>query len=384
MSRDVVIVYGSGASYGSGYKVTIRETTKGTPLATALPPPTDKDFFTVIPDTLLQAQYKALWSFMSFYYPEPIKLNLEEVWTELDLNFKHITLGTYDWTDESSSYINTANPYPSMEASGFYTKPGVLDTTPHYPKTKFLGDCGRDFRKLIYNVFSCFEVSNTNYFRDLHEAVKDSLLGYLTFNYDCYLEHSLAEESFKYIPDNLDTSSLEDLIEGGIPIIKLHGSLSWLHRCGCQRIEFKAPPFNTNVQVEPIYTNNLDWSEPAIIPPTFYKQEINDDSRRGIPLTETILQQWRAALSILKNVEKIIFVGYSFPASDFHSKRLFQLSRMHSKKPIKILDCIGPYDDENEKRRFLMGIFGPGVDIQFVRLFDGLINSDKLKHFLAA
>ncbi len=384
MSRDVVIVYGSGASYGSGYKVTIRGTTKGSPLTMALNPPTDKDFFTVITDTLLQVQYKALRSFMSSYYPKSIKLSLEEVWTELDLNFKHITLGTYDWTDETSNYINTANQYPSMEASGFYTLPGALDTTPHYPKTKFLGDCGRDFIRLIYNVFSCFEASNTNYFRDLHETVKDSLLGYLTFNYDCFLEHSLAEESFKYIPDNLDTSSLEDLIEGGTPIIKLHGSLSWLHRCGCQRIEFKAPPFNTNVQVEPIYKNNLEWSEPAIIPPTFYKQQINDDSRRGIPLTETILQQWRAALSILKNVEKIIFVGYSFPASDFHSKRLFQLSKMHSNKPIKILDCIGPYDDENEKRSFLMRIFGPGADIQFVRLFDRLINSDKLKRFLAA
>ncbi|MDI6886696.1 MAG: SIR2 family protein [archaeon] len=383
MNKNIVVVYGSGASYASGYKVRIIKEKDGKYFDQAIAPPTDQKFFIEIEDEFLKEEYYALWMFKNSFFGPNSSVGMEEVWTALDLNHKHITLNTYDWDKETSEYITliekkeVADKYPRSDKDN--------------PKFKLTGDCGRDFRRLIYNVYSRYEMSGEqDCFSRLHEALKSStnFIGYITFNFDCYLEHSLNNRQFKfkYINANSNTKSIKSLLDGGVPIIKLHGSLSWEEKCDKPHYEIIQHAFS--LQVKPEYQSDSTWFQPAIIPPTIFKQEINDDSRRRDPLTQIILQQWRAAITILQEADIIIFVGYSFPASDFHAKRIFQISNMirrkNGKQSMQILDCIGPKNDEKEeKRKLLKSIFGCDTKIITVRGSDKLLKSKELQELLS-
>jgi len=399
--ENIVVVYGSGASYASGYKVRVKEQQKKIFFQRSINPPTDQDFFKKINDDYLKEEYPALHMFKKEYFGSNCKVGMEEVWTAIDLNHKHISLGTYHWTVETNKYNTTK--YPDMDLDKAYTsKMGMTDTSPQYNKYKFLGDCGRDFRKLIYNVYSDFEISDKqNCYKQLHKLISDSkhnFIGYITFNYDCYLEHSLKATKFKYIHTNSDTQNLNMVHYGGIPIVKLHGSLSWEEKLNglYYRPEQHAPPFKKESQKEPSYENDSKWTQPAIIPPTIFKQEINDDSRTQHPLTQMILQQWRTAIIMLREADKLIFVGYSFPISDFHSKRIFQIANMIrreelNKKMADILYCVGPKDNssikttgyKNDCKDKVADIFGSESNIDIIIGFDNLLKSKELEEFLS-
>ncbi len=149
-------------------------------------------------------------------------------------------------------------------------------------------------------------------------------------------------------------------------------------------------PYSKESQICPKYLDDYNWDQPAIIPPTIFKQEINDDSRIEHNLTQTILQQWRTAISMLEWADKIIFVGYSFPISDFHSKRIFQIANMirrieFKKQVADILYCVGPSNDKCYKttcKEKVADIFESVSSDDIIFGFDNLLRSEKLKKFL--
>lgn len=389
MNENIVVVYGSGASHGSGYKVRIIEENDGKYFDQAIVPPTDQEFFDDLKDEFLkekflQEEYPALWMFKNSFFGPNSSPGMEEVWTALDLNHKHISLGTYDWEKENQEYIDLIK------------KGKIKNNYPHSDwdlnnrKFKLTGDCGRDFRRLIYNVYSNYNEPHEreNRFKSLHDKISEvndcNLLGYITFNYDCYLENALKKD-FSHIAENYD---IREMPEGCIPILKLHGSLNWEENPSNTDVIFHTPSCEKDKQVKPDYSSNKDYIQPAIIPPTIFKQEINDDSRPMERLTRAILQQWGAAITILQEADKIIFVGYSFPPSDFHAKRIFQISSMirrreDNKQPVQILDCVGPKNDGTEKRRLLESIFGKDANIKTICDFGSLLESKELQEFLS-
>lgn len=400
MVDNIVVVYGSGASYSSGYRVTIKN--ESGKVYKQIAPPTDQDFFKEIEDEFLKENYCALWSFKNILFGGKTTAGMEEIWTAIDLNYKHITLDTYNWEEETELYKQESkrNRLDLLRiADGIYETIYVLpyhlmdinppnsyfNVSPTYNKYKFLGDCGRDFRCLIHDVYSDYnEPPDQDRYNSLHELLEShgfNSISYITFNYDCYLENSLTslKRKFKYIHSNFNTESIDTLISGGIPIIKLHGSLNWEHSSNNSIIQHD----ESHRQIKPDY-NASDWTQPAIIPPTIFKQEINDDSRAADHLTRVILQQWKAAITILINADRIIFVGYSFPPADYHSKRIFQISSMLRKKSdrgvVKILDCIGPTD--KERNNFLKNIFDNDTGITSQNDFTKLRESNELKEFL--
>jgi len=183
----------------------------------------------------------------------------------------------------------------------------VMDKPPKdFSKYKFLGECGRDFRNLIYDIYSPYKISkyDTNNYRlldqFLHNKSNLNFIGYITFNYDCYLEDALVSESrkFRYIDRNSYSETPEALLDREIPIVKLHGSLNWNEKLkgDFYKIDFHLP-YSKKSQICPKYVDDYNWDQPAIILPTIFKQEINDDSRIEHNLTQTILQQWRTAIS---------------------------------------------------------------------------------------
>ena len=116
----------------------------------------------------------------------------------------------------------------------------------------------------------------------------------------------------------------------GALVLKLHGSLSWKIESGCNDIEFYGHPIGPKYPTNSIFKNS--FIEPAIVPPTIFKQEINDDTRAEHPLTRLLINQWRGAIRILEEADKIIIIGYSFPVTDFHSHRIFQIPSMVARR----------------------------------------------------
>jgi hypothetical protein len=389
MKNNLAVILGSGASFDSGYKVN----PKG--LGSIISPPTDLRFFNEITDTLPKEQYYALWKFKNLYFEENYEVRMEDVWTAVNLNHKHVTLDTYNWFGETDEYqigeyFRYGEKYPYMDMKSpltysFNSGGGVIDR-PSYNIYKFLGDCQRDLRTIVYDVYSYYITpEDTDNFKLLHSRLIDAddwqLSCYITFNYDCYLENALTP-NFKYISANQNVTDVSLLLHGNIPIIKLHGSLNWEEKVTSPRIIFHGPPYEKEKQVRPEYFGDSNWSQPAIIPPTIFKQEINDDARTKDILTQTILQQWRAAIKLLQEVDKIIFIGYSFPPTDYHLRRIFHVARMRrkldNKIPFKILYCGGNED----RRQTISQIFGKGSEVTIKNLFSNLCNSDELTNFL--
>lgn len=394
MKNNVVIVYGSGASYASGYSVNIKLLIDNLDKSESFKPPTDQNFFKKIPKEYIKYRYSALSRFKDTFYPPGESRSLEKIWTDVDINHKHITLDTYNWKLESEEYLhNLSNNYLSMDLKHEYFDGIFFDTSPRYNKYKYLGDCGRDFRKLIYDIYSSYtEPNGKDYLRLLHTTLnssKYSNIGYVTFNYDCYLEQSLADTRLKYIALNDKTDCYNTLMHAGIPIVKLHGSLSWaeIRNGAIYKIIYNAFPYSKESQVEPKYKGDKNWLQPAIIPPTIMKQEINDDSRLEHDLTKTILQQWRAAITLLTEADLIIIVGYSFPLADHHVDRLFRISNLIKKRnmgnPPIVLYCCGPEDIIEDKLAVMHDLYGAESEIFVIRQFERLVESREFQNIIS-
>jgi len=117
-------------------------------------------------------------------------------------------------------------------------------------------------------------------------------------------------------------------------ILKLHGSLNWFRYLPIR----KYPIFPSEAEVslpkekekEIILIEGNWWFneppdldgwyiDPIIITPTLYKEEYLRD-----PLyTRVFSPIWRKAKEVLSNCERLVVIGYSFPATDFPTKKLF-------------------------------------------------------------
>lgn len=403
MSNNVVVIYGAGASHASGHKVNI--SSEGTHCSKK--PLMDKDFFKdkdIL--NLLESKYYAISKFIEMYYGgiKNIKdVGLEELWTAVDLNHKHITLNTFMWDKETKEFLEGGfysggnNRYPFQDIFSYFTFDYISGMiarmdSPMYNKHKFLGDCLRDLKGLIDDSFSFYAMDgSTNHYQVLHGLLAGrttELLGYVTFNYDILLEDSLYEMDipFRYVSMNENVYDYT-FLAGNLPIIKLHGSLNWQYVSS----EF---PVQQNKKMQTIELDhmNIDGSvsEPAIIPPTLLKQEINDESRARDKdtLTQLILQQWKAAIRLVWEADRLIIIGYSFPPTDFHAKRIFQIAMMRRRtknKETKILYCGGSESGTKKAEEELKKIFmlEPGKDIITIIGFENLCESDELKNFLS-
>lgn len=389
MSNKVVVIYGSGASHASGYNVKIPVDANGN--VNIIKPLIDRCYFDDDAiKSLIKSEYHALQTFIELYFDRRSKIGLEELWTAVDLNHKHIILDTYDWKHEASEYQNRnilggkLFRYKKFDLEPdhgrFYTPTG------YFNKYKFLGDCGRNLKELIYHSLSDIIINDktTSNYSHLHEYIKGKveLLGYITFNYDLILEESLraSNATYRYPGVNEDITDTT-FLKRELPIAKLHGSLNWEFKPTGQPVIYKELP------IQPKYSSPHDYIEPAIIPPTVFKQEINDDQRISHPLTQAILHQWKAAIRLLSEADKLIIIGYSFPPTDFHALRVFQIAMMRkraNKEDVKILYCGGGNDKlGEEKDEELRRIFMIKQDEIIIKnRFESLYDSKELEEFI--
>ncbi|GAF77716.1 unnamed protein product, partial [marine sediment metagenome] len=213
-----------------------------------------------------------------------------------------------------------------------------------------------------------------------------NFLGYITFNYDLLLEDSLKKlgKQYHYLGVNIDIFDRYYMnFRPSILILKLHGSLNWELFSGGDDIIFKEKSVKPKYPEDSISANS--YIEPGIVPPTILKEEINSEYNESNPLKRLLINQWKYAIQLLSKADKVIIVGYSFPETDYHVHRIFQIANMirqsNSTANQTILSCIGNYTNKELKR--LSNITQVKTeDIKICKEFSKLINSRILKKYL--
>lgn len=150
----------------------------------------------------------------------------------------------------------------------------------------------------------------------------------VSFNWDTIADFTLARlqnEQYKnYLSIMNDNNlSVEKYVDKGL-FLKLHGSINWAvcKNRKCRFYEQARLPFKNTTLPDYYLTNGSkccgcghDRISVGIVPPL---------SNKLIHKDQFLHKLWLIAREKLPNVGKIVFVGYSFPQTDFYSEWLFR------------------------------------------------------------
>lgn len=177
----------------------------------------------------------------------------------------------------------------------------------------------------------------------------------ITFNYDLGLDYA-----FRFVNRGVDYALAAP---GGIPLLKLHGSLNWARCSVCSDVR----PWSLN---ELFSTRN--WETYGLAPGTLLKLPIVDQMPTGfkhcdqavladpiiVPPTwnktqhhQVIADVWRRAAQHLSEAENIIVIGYSLPESDHFFRYLYALGTAGG-SPLKKFWVFNPDTSGGVKRRY--------------------------------
>ncbi|MTI70832.1 MAG: hypothetical protein FH751_11340 [Firmicutes bacterium] len=179
--------------------------------------------------------------------------------------------------------------------------------------------------------------------------IKDTF--FISTNYDILIDNALVKLYNKdiYLDYGIDFKNYDQendwqrpVFDKSVHLFKPHGSLNWLYCPTCNQIEIT--PREKGVTTRLINEFHRATCKkchtvyrPIIIPPSFYKDMSN-------VFIETI---WNKAEYYLKQVNHLIFCGYSFPDADIHIKYLLKRIQINSDHPIKIT-VINYYDGKSD------------------------------------
>ncbi len=147
-------------------------------------------------------------------------------------------------------------------------------------------------------------------------------VAFISTNYDLLIDSALREKE-EYFPLNYghpfslkEDGELACTLQGHRKLLKLHGSLNWMHCSHCdETLLFGRKGFlgmEIGAQEECWMCGGaLDM---VIVPPSYFK-EFGNAVLRNV---------WRDAAEILKSANQWLFVGYSFPDADIHIKSLLK------------------------------------------------------------
>jgi len=151
---------------------------------------------------------------------------------------------------------------------------------------------------------------------------------FITTNYDILIDNalnSLPGHSLDYGLDFAGHPQTPDRDIARVKLYKVHGSLNWLYCPACNNIRLTCRETGVIRLLTAPHKSDCDRCQsimlPVIVPPTFFKEMSN--------VFLSIV--WNKAEQSLREVERVIFCGYSFPDSDMHVKYL--IKRIQSNRP---------------------------------------------------
>jgi len=330
--RRVMLVLGSGATVGAGFKVG--------PMG-RYNPPTDRDFFVnrFVETLVTEENYPALWGYRS-------RRSLEETWSAIDLYAK-LAYGGVLSEEEPLGQTKKHMDQRAKKDRSYKSKMERESCLWRLPAM-----AGWELRELVQRVLGKMrppaELKSPlkTLAEDLRKRV--SLQGITTFNYDTSVERLMKNELRPVWPGRIEKSD-----NGKTPLYKLHGSLSW------EENEKGVRPngFDQLGAVQMAFRPDGSWVQPAIVGPTLFKQEITIDFQ--INASALFFKRlWRMCWEALREVNALVFIGFSFPSTDFHAHALFE-SLVRIKTFEKVAVCTKCDKDAFDRAR---QIFGESVE----------------------
>lgn len=230
----------------------------------------------------------------------------------------------------------------------------------------------------------------------LSVKMKDDPISVITLNWDMLLDYNLymacdkvnSKRKRNYVyPDycfynySLEGLGPSTLVKSNknynIKLLKLHGSLNWIHCNNCGRVYTS---FNSDIGLEAtIPTKNITCSycslnnksyslSPLIITPTLLK---NFSCLQ-------IKNVWNNAFIDLSEAKEVIFIGYSFPLADFEFRYLLKRS-LNSYTKIKVI--LIEKDDPKYYHNLLSSISNPDVIDQLSKAINANLPAQRYKDF---
>lgn len=150
---------------------------------------------------------------------------------------------------------------------------------------------------------------------------------FLSLNYDIIIDNAI-EHVTGEIPDYRVSFSPQPYRNGVnwqpcVKLLKLHGSLNWLFCAVCNTLSlYPGQKAAAGLPIAPLSFRCTACHEvqiPIIIPPTFFKV-----------MSNLYLQQiWKEAEEAIRQAERIVFCGYSFPDADIHLKYILKRAEVN-------------------------------------------------------
>ncbi len=181
----------------------------------------------------------------------------------------------------------------------------------------------------------------------------------ITTNYDLVLEKAMW--GLGITPDYrmLGASGWRDLAGPGTALLKLHGSLNW-HR---QADDLIAVRGGESLECPSDDPGHDDW---VMLPPTTQK---NVFSVPGISAV------WVEALALLQQLDRLVVVGYSLPATDPYFRQFLTAGLSKNDKAFEVETYL--HSDDEARARFQSFFLGGGLSSDRLEqhtmgFFDGL------------
>jgi len=185
-----------------------------------------------------------------------------------------------------------------------------------------------------------FSILTLNYDTLLEEAFKSIYPGKGCIDYGVYLMNYELHREMDWVSAGGPAYSQERKGPFPVKIMKAHGSLNWKYCNCCNQVlltpwDTKINLYNNFFKPDGEAVNGLNRNhcpidgsdfETLIIPPSHIK-------RISHPVISQVLNQ---ALREIRLCKKVIFVGYSFPDADVHFKALFKKSLLDKKEIVVV------------------------------------------------
>ena len=176
------------------------------------------------------------------------------------------------------------------------------------------------------------------------EWFRDESNGIISLNWDLHAEVLLDKANIPW----------GYFIESGVHVIKPHGSINWSQhlKLGSEAYSSMWKPVRPNSKLMCVTSDPLTNPELGSVVPQFIFMLLPGD-----PECDTDMNMfWQDALDLIKQAEKVVFIGYSFPDYDSHALKQFKDS-VRDKKVVVINPA------ENDLRR-ASSILGSNVDVR--------------------
>lgn len=214
----------------------------------------------------------------------------------------------------------------------------------------------------------------------LHES--DTIIN---FNYDLLVDQELIPGSHyqyhnfadvvldKPFNDMARFRALRDTDTGSGLYLKMHGSLNWTT---CTNTSC---PRSTSIEIGNVVSSLLLRNSPTggpprcetcrgevstvLVPPLLNKPVMHSPVFRNI---------WSNALYALKQAQRIVIIGYSFPPTDFYTEWLFRSAKIDDDTPVRIVNPLNDpaHPDQKAQELFVKrmeSIFPYGYDSQVTK-----------------